>query len=58
MHRFKHISGNVAAVAMAKEALKGTAMGFVLAMGYKVSMMDTAQNVVSRYYNGRSLTKN
>lgn len=58
MPAFKHISGNKAAVAMTMEAVKGTAIGLVLALGYKVAMMDPAQNFVSSYYHGRPSVKN
>jgi hypothetical protein len=58
MPAFKHISGNKAAVAMTMEAVKGTAIGFVLALGYKVAMMDPAQNFVSSYYHSRPSVKN
>lgn len=58
MPAFKHISGNKAAIAMTKEAVKGTAIGFVLAMGYKFAMMDPAENVVNNFYKGLPPTKN
>ncbi len=52
---FKHISGNKAAMAMTKEAIKGTAIGLVLALGYKAASMDPAQTIVNNFYKGPAL---
>jgi hypothetical protein len=58
MPAFKRIPGNRAAVAIAIEAGKGTAIGVLLALGYKVSQSDPTQSFLDNYYQNSPAAKN